>query len=496
LNEPAFSTLHKKQRRNFFIKLIPVLEEGDVKEIREDDKTDKKKFPCLFCTQMTNTSTAMTEHTNNCHRDEAIKFGWIECSICELMFPIKSFTHHMSKSHRRKKLEDESQKSKCKFCQRTFGNTNTLFMHVNSLHRDEAHQDGWPSCIACSKLFPNDFALILHIKKSHLKLNKDQSVPEEKVEENDFLEIKKEEEEYDDGFIQQHLCITLHEGSEEPDVDDDRNEEPDVDNEIVPSTSNCPHLQIKFKQRVKLECVICQESFQTSDEFHQHTNQFHRDEGWPACPDCLMVFMPSAVVCDTNRKVDKEIQPVIDKPVSVSKHRVQCGFCSISLSNTAHLYRHANQVHKKEALESGWVECHFCGQLLPSQVLNFHLRRKHKNKMEEEIPKCMFCSNIYKDGWFMYTHVNKFHREDALSSGWFECPHCQKLLPTDVAMTFHISASHSNVDKEKHGKQKRKRVKDDIPSGEDSERGIEKDDVKIEISNDVEPAEAKQPKKS
>ena len=163
------------------------------------------------------------------------------------------------------------------------------------------------------------------------------------------------------------------------------------------------------------------QQFSTQSGCNGHTKSLHLSE-----PEVTKKGKPARPVKYTQ---------AIDPADGIQKYK--CDECDIFFQCTKSVLRHKRKHHSKDQEKQ---KCLLCAEVVPSKLLNFHMRKKHANA--NAMFECDLCSEqfkISKPEQFMF-HMTKEHQ---IGEFRHMCDQCDKVVATKHELENHKKIHHT-----------------------------------------------------
>ena len=404
---------------------------------------------CQFCSQSfascVQSKSNYFAHANNYHRAEMAAANWSLCYACDRYVTPESFSNHLVSC--RAANTDPSYENgsliECHFCSQTFsGRIRNYFKHANHLHRAEIAAANWVLCQACDKyIIPESFA---HHEKGCKIANPNPGVNK--------------------GFsFQCQFCSQSFAGSKSnyfTHANSYHRAEVAAANWTLCHACDRYVTPESFKKHI-FNCRSAKsEHLSTPDsELEDTPDSELEDSGCQACPTCSKLLEPGV-----------DLHAHIDSCIKKSK-RINCAYCPSTFAGRPKWLKHSNKEHREQLVESNWVACERCSQLLEDDI-TLKAHRSHCQKVMNRrpavkrttLPKpptirnknipCSFCTYVSPKNQTYYKHVNKLHPE-MVANTWEACLKCDFRLPNWVALRLHQRQCDPEAKKEKNKEAKK-----------------------------------------
>ena len=284
-------------------------------------------------------------------------------------------------------------------------------LSLNGLLKMECNEED------CGRFFVTQESMLEHKRQFHRKLKRKVRKPMKleldyvtDIEPTDHLDVKIEEDKNE-----------LHGLNEDSDF-----EPQDVSIDTVPEEYK-ENVNVTKKRKLtdldgeygKPFCKKCGQQFPTQYAFNAHKKSVHSGE-------------PKEV-----QKIGRPVKYIQDIDPADGIQKYKCDECDIFFQCTKSVLRHKRKHHSKDQEKQ---KCFLCAEVVPSKLLNFHMRKKHANA--NAMFECDLCSEqfkISKPEQFMF-HMTKEHQ---IGEFRHMCDQCDKVVATKHELENHKKIHHT-----------------------------------------------------
>ena len=459
-----------------------------------DTKHKEKKFKCEKCNKMFGVRSKMNWHVKTCNGFSRTKLGYeknvifdvinengvkkYKCTKCENIYG-NSWSSHLKKcagTPKRSKEEskvkkglhyeeifenDGIKKYQCCLCEKIFRIVSSVIYHIHTIHREKEYQ-----CSKCDKQFAIRIELKYHLKKCNgsLKLKsreiKNQAIKTPKINNCKFeisdlsykviesdlgktyecyqCEAKfKKRAKFAKHLYRLHLektlkcerCDKLFAHSSLLNIHLKKCEVKSP--QKYKTKENTTYKKIESEDKVeKIQCMICEEVFESVNTFHGHYSHTHREKRF-RCDKCFKSFSRES---DLNLHLD-----------ICREKTYKCDKCSKSFSFASNVWRHNKIAHENNgnAQMNKKHKCDTCGITFNDKLnLDKHLITHDYEIviLDDKIKQfqCKICKEDFKTKPILYQHIYKLHLHKSVKT--YKCDICNKICTDTWKLRKHLKA--------------------------------------------------------
>ena len=280
----------------------------------------------------------------------------------------------------------------------------------------------------CGRFFVTQESMLDHKRQFHRK-NPRRKIKKPKRFELDYvvevIKPSKASNKYLETNIEYHTTV-----SDDFHQDGDSYFEPNKDSIVVipeeerekapekPKVSKKRKLTDSDDEYEKPICRKCDQKFPSQSAFNYHQKSVHSGEP----KEAKRIGKPPKYIWD------------IDPTDGIQKYK--CDECNMFFKHTNRVLSHKRRHH---AIDQENKKCFLCAEVVPSKLLNIHMKRKHQNA--DGVFECNFCSELFKKSnseQFMY-HLTKEHQ---IGEFRHKCDQCDEVFCLKSQLENHKKIRH------------------------------------------------------